>query len=211
MKNLIIIGAGGMGRSVYNIATESIGYGKDFTVKGFIDDDLSVLDRYNNYPPLIDSIDNYTIQDNDYFICSIGKVKTKRKIIERVEKRGGVFLSLIHSLAQISNNVKMGVGLIIARNAIIGPDVSLGDHIMIQSSAIIGHDSVIGDYSRIDCNVVCVGGTIVNNEVTLHTASTINHNVIIGEGAIVGAGSFVTRKVKENVTVHGNPAVQFRV
>lgn len=40
MKKLVIIGAGGMGRTLYNIATESLGYGTDFTIKGFIDDDL---------------------------------------------------------------------------------------------------------------------------------------------------------------------------
>ena len=40
MKNLIIVGAGGMGRSVYCIANGSIGYGIDFEIKGFIDDDL---------------------------------------------------------------------------------------------------------------------------------------------------------------------------
>ncbi len=35
MRNLLIIGAGGFGREVYNSALESIGYGKDFIVKGF--------------------------------------------------------------------------------------------------------------------------------------------------------------------------------
>ena len=38
MKNLIIIGAGGMGRTVYDNALESVGYGETFVVKGFIDD-----------------------------------------------------------------------------------------------------------------------------------------------------------------------------
>ena len=44
MKNLIIIGAGGMGRTVYSNALESVGSGKEFVVKGFIDDNLQALD-----------------------------------------------------------------------------------------------------------------------------------------------------------------------
>ena len=49
MKKLVIIGAGGMGRSVYCIAKGCIGYGTEFVVKGFIDDDLSQLDNFEDY------------------------------------------------------------------------------------------------------------------------------------------------------------------
>ena len=35
MKNLLIIGARGFGREIYNLALESIGYGTEFTIKGF--------------------------------------------------------------------------------------------------------------------------------------------------------------------------------
>ena len=38
MKQLIIVGAGGMGRTMYDMARESIGYGREFLIKGFIDD-----------------------------------------------------------------------------------------------------------------------------------------------------------------------------
>ena len=40
MNNLIIIGAGGMGRTFYDWARESVGYGKEFVIKGFLDDNL---------------------------------------------------------------------------------------------------------------------------------------------------------------------------
>ena len=37
MKNLIIIAAAGMGRTLYDMSRESRGYGEEFVVKGFID------------------------------------------------------------------------------------------------------------------------------------------------------------------------------
>ena len=40
IKKLIIIGAGGMGRTIYSNALECVGYGEVYEVKGFIDDDL---------------------------------------------------------------------------------------------------------------------------------------------------------------------------
>ena len=53
MKHLIIIGAGGMGRTMYDMARESIGYGSQYDIRGFIDDNVSALDNFANYPPLI--------------------------------------------------------------------------------------------------------------------------------------------------------------
>ena len=64
MKNLIIIAAGGMGRTLYDMSRESMGYGDEFVIKGFIDDNLHALDSFVNYPPVIDKISTYTPQEN---------------------------------------------------------------------------------------------------------------------------------------------------
>ena len=56
MQNLIIIGAGGMGRTMYDLARESIGYGSKFEVVGFIDDNLDALADFKNYPPILGTI-----------------------------------------------------------------------------------------------------------------------------------------------------------
>ena len=63
MKNLIIIGARAYGREVYNIAIQTKEYNTDWVVKGFLDNDDSVLSNYpDSYPPIISSIDDYIIQ-----------------------------------------------------------------------------------------------------------------------------------------------------
>ena len=46
MKNLLIIGARGYGREIYNFAIDSKGYGTEFTVKGYLDDKVSALDGF---------------------------------------------------------------------------------------------------------------------------------------------------------------------
>ena len=50
MKNLIIVGAGGMGRSFFDIAINCIGYMVEFRIKGFLDDNIHQLDTFENYP-----------------------------------------------------------------------------------------------------------------------------------------------------------------
>ena len=86
MKNLIIIGAGGMGRTVYSNALESVGYGEKFVVKGFIDDNLKALEGFPNYPPVIGTIRDYQPQKNDVFVSSIGGA-SRKACMETVLKR----------------------------------------------------------------------------------------------------------------------------
>ena len=79
MKKLIIIGAGGMGRSLYNMAVGSLGYGEEFDIKGFIDDDTTKMDGFENYSPIVGTIRDYRPEEDDIFICSLGTVATKMK------------------------------------------------------------------------------------------------------------------------------------
>ena len=205
MKNLIIIGAGGMGRTVYSNALESIGYGEKFVVKGFIDDNLQALDGFPNYPPVIDTIRDYQPQENDVFVSSMGGA-SRRPCMEEIIRRGGEFLGLIHHTARLLTNVKLGKGNFIGAYTVIGNDVEIGDYNMIQSYTIIGHDAKVGNYNRIDTHVTCVGGVIIEDDVNIHTSAVISHNVVVETGVHIGALSFVIKKVKAGTTVMGNPA-----
>ena len=51
-----------MERTIYSIAQKSIGYGKDFSIKGGVDDNLSALKDFKGYPPILNRIDSYMIQ-----------------------------------------------------------------------------------------------------------------------------------------------------
>lgn len=205
MKQLLILGAGGMGKDLYYTARHSIGYGTDFLVKGFLDYPNPEWD-IKTYPPILGIEDSYEIQPDDVFTCSIGDVKLKRKICEKMKARGAKFQTLIMNKVEIRDGVKLGDGCIIDTDAHIGADVEIGENCLIQGCTIIGHDCKIGDYSRIDTRVTIVGGVIVGDNVTIHTGSMLNHKVIVGNNATVGAMSFVIKKVKENTSVFGIPA-----
>lgn len=205
MKNLIFLGAGGMGRTLYSNALECVGYGEKFVIKGFIDDNLNALDGFPNYPPLIGTIKDYTPQPDDVFVSSIGGA-SRRACMEEIIRRGGEFMELIHQTARVYTNAKLGKGNFIGAYTVIGNDAEIGDYNMIQSYTVIGHDAKIGSWNRIDTHVTCVGGIVVEDDVNIHTSAVISHKVIVESGAHVGALSFVIRKVKAGTTVMGNPA-----
>lgn len=205
MKELIIIAAGGMGRTLYDMARESVGFDSLFMIKGFIDDNLQALDTFSGYPKIIGKISTYVPQKNDVFVCSIGG-NIRKSCMSKIIDRGGQFITLIHNTARIGTNVKMGQGNVIGAYTSIGADAVVGNYNMIQSYTVIGHDVRIGDWNRIDTHVTCVGGTVIGNEVDIYTSSVLNHGVVVEDGAHVGACSFVIRKVKSGTTVMGNPA-----
>ena len=205
MKRLIIIGAGGMGRTVYSNALESVGYGDAFEVKGFIDDDLHALDGFPNYPPVIGTISGYQPEADDVFVCSIGGT-SRKSCVENIINRGGEFINVIHRTARLLTNVVIGKGNFIGADTVIGNDVVIGSYNMIQSYTIIGHDVRMGDFNRIDTRVTCVGGVVIEDEVNIHSSAVISHKVTVESKSRVAALSFVIKDVKTGTTVIGNPA-----
>ena len=206
MKQLVIIGAGGMGRTVYDIAREGVGYGVEYEIKGFLDDNPGALDGFVGYPPVIGAIDTYEVAEGDVFTWSIGNVRTKRACCEKILGKGGEFMTLVHKTARVGTNARIGKGSIVAANVSVGADAWIGDFVLVQAYSVVAHDVSVGDWARIDTHVVCVGGTVVGEEATVYTNSVVNHQVVVEKGATVAASSFVIRRVKSGTTVYGNPA-----
>lgn len=206
MKNLIIIGARGYGREVYNLALQCEGCQKDYEVKGFLDDKADALAGFENYPEIIGAVEDYEIQENDVFCCALGSVQWKKHYVELIEKKGGKFINLIHPTVIIHSNVKLGVGLIAFMYSNISNDSIIEDYVTIQGFVAIGHDSKIGKWSHINAYGFTGGYAVLEEEVTLNTRSTVLPNITVRKGATVGAASLVIRNVKENTTVFGVPA-----
>ena len=78
MKHLIIIGAGGMGRTMYDMARESHGFGTEYDILGFIDDNTGALKNYTNYPAIIAPIQGYEPKDNEIYDFIIHRFHTLR-------------------------------------------------------------------------------------------------------------------------------------
>lgn len=68
MKHLIIIGAGGMGRQVLSFAKLCNGYGCEYDIKGFLDDNLDALKNFHGYPSILGAVNDYKIAEDDVFL-----------------------------------------------------------------------------------------------------------------------------------------------
>jgi len=122
----------------------------------------------------------------------------------------------------IGDNTKIGAFVEIQKNAIVGKNCKISSHtficegVTIEDEVFIGHSvTFINDmYPRATTES---GGlqteadwkvdkTLVRKRASIGSGSTILANVTIGENAIGGAGSVVTKDVPANTIVAGNPA-----
>lgn len=206
MKQLLIIGARGWGREVYDIAKACIESGADFTVKGFLDDKADALAGYENYPPIIGPVESYEIQNDDVFICALGDVNYKKQYSDVILNKGGEFISVIHPTAVIGSNAKIGKGCVIGAFANLSNDTSIGDFVTMSIRSGMGHDSMIGAYTHIGGNSCISGYVSIGKSVTMHPGCVMVPHRKIGDEAVIGTGSVVLTNVKANTTVFGNPA-----
>jgi sugar O-acyltransferase (sialic acid O-acetyltransferase NeuD family) len=195
-NRLIIIGAGGFGRELlawirhYRLALEFI---------GFIDDEKSAEDvkgpiRGHDPDPAV------------RYACALGDPIDRFSVVRSLEGRGARFANIVSPYAQLVSSPAADSGFIGLGDVSVANDVALGRHILLQGRAIIGHNVAIDDFATIGSFAFVGGGARVGARATLHPHSMVLPRLRIGEDAIVGAGSVVTRNVPSATTVFGNPA-----
>lgn len=208
MKHLIIIGARGWGREVYGMA-KNLPQFKDGThdIKGFLDDKADAFDGLRgDFPPILGPVENYAPQNDDVFFCALGDCRYRRIYAEKILKKGGVFISLIHPGATVSSSAKIGRGVIICNWCSVSDNVDVGDFTMLHSFTSLGHDVKIGANNSIESYCFFGGYSQTGDNTTFHVRSLIIPHKKVGNNCSVGVGSVVMRNFGDNIHLFGNPA-----
>lgn len=205
MSQLVIIGASGFAREMFDLANTCYGNDPNFSIKGFLSDGPSNIEEMG-YPPVLSRVADYDVQDDDIFFCAIGKNSDRKKTVEIILAKGGKFINLIHPTAIISPSVKLGIGVGVKAFCVLAADVTIEDFTFLQSSVIMGHDVHIGRYCQINSFAFFAGYARVHDSSTINAGAKLIQNTIVEEEAVVGAGSVVLKKVKKGTTVFGVPA-----
>jgi len=203
--NLVIIGASGLAREVFDLAIICYGSLPNFKIKGFLSDGPSQIESMG-YPKVLNTVAGYDLVPDDVFFCAIGNVLDRKKTVDIILSKGGKFINLIHPSSIISPSVKIGTGVAIKAFCSVASDVFIGDFTYIQSSVIIGHDVQIGQFCQINSFSFFAGFCKVNNLCSISAGAKLVQKTVVEEEAIVGMGSVVLTRVKKGTTVFGIPA-----
>ncbi len=121
----------------------------------------------------------------------------------------------------VGDNTKIGAFVEIQKNATVGNNCKISSHsfvcegVAIEDDVFIGHGVMfINDsYPRATKEGQLqteadwkVERTVIRKGASIGSGATILANVTVGESALVGAGSVVTKDVPANAVVAGNPA-----
>lgn len=204
MINLIIVGAGGCGREVYEMAKQVFSPA-EYDMPGFLSDDLHILDDFAGIGPVLDTIVDYQPRENDRFLLAIGDVQGRKKVALALQERGAKFLTLVHPTAVVSPTATLGEGVIVYPFAMISCQVTIGDFVMLNAYAGCGHDAVLGDFSVLCPNAAVLGWAELAPEVFLATHAAVAPKKKVGRGAVVSANSSVLRDVPPDGFVCGVP------
>lgn len=209
MKHLIIVGVGGYAREVYWHAQESLGYGVEWDIKGFLDGDvrLSKEDYEKLQLPVLGNVASYDIQVDDVFVCAISLPDVKKRLVQEICGHGGIFINLIHKTSIIHKTACIGIGNIIGHLVSIHDNAQVGDFVILNGRVGIGHDAVVGDYSSLMGVVSINGDAHVGKETFWGTNSVAMPHSKIEDGAFVGVSSVVFKHVRKGQKVFGNPAM----
>jgi sugar O-acyltransferase (sialic acid O-acetyltransferase NeuD family) len=170
LPKIIIIGAGGFAKVVYEI----IQLQNLYTCIGFIDNKIPVNQEVINGLKVVltqDQIKNIH-QIADYFIVAIGNNKIRKNLVQEAEKYLPA-VNIIHPNATISKYAIIGNSNIILANCIINTKCEIGDNCIIDSGCIIDHETKIGNHVHIGI------GAIIGNNVAIGDAVKINVGKII--------------------------------
>lgn len=162
MKRIVILGAGGFGRTIADVANQ-LGYS------------TIVLDDANPVHPL-SSFQSY-INSSTSFIPAFGNNSFRLEWINRIEESGGQLATLIHPTAYVSLTATINPGTVVLPHAIINTDVVVGRGCIINLGAIVDHECILEEGVHI-----CLGA-IVKGENRIEKYSKVEAGEVVERGS----------------------------
>jgi len=147
--NVVIIGAGGQARVVY----ELLHHDQQVNIVAFVDKELHEKEENINGIPVRGglSVLPNIIEKNRVkgAIIAIGDNQVRENYYEMIRKMGLEMVNAIHQTSYCASGVKLGSGLTIAMGALVSTGAKIGNNTIINTGTIIEHDNDIGDHVHI--------------------------------------------------------------
>lgn len=196
---LLILGAGGHGRAVADLAAEC-----GWTVAGFtdrskgpgvlgVDKDVAALARAGKIDGAIVGVGNTALAQRATLFALL-----KSAALEAPR--------LVHPRAVVSRSSAIGEGSVVFPGGVLGAHVAVGDNAVIYSGVVIEHECRIDDHAYISPGAVLSGTVTVEAGAFVGAGAVLLPGITVGAGATVAAGAVVTHDVAPGATVMGVPA-----
>ncbi|RTZ47581.1 transferase [Candidimonas sp. SYP-B2681] len=201
---IIILGAGGLGRQVLAQMSADPSRGTAWEIAGFLDErgPDAVADNLNypwlGYPETFEPAEHHLV------VAAVGDTRSRRHQVGLLLENNVRFVSITTQFV-LGDRATYGTSFF-GINVHTGVDSRIGDYCFLDQDVMIGHDCVIEDYVHLAPRVLVAGYVHICEGATLHSGAMVVKGVTIGKNAVVGMGAVVFKDVPEGATVIGNPA-----
>lgn len=206
MRRLAILGAGGHGKVVADIAM-LVGW-PELVI---FDDAWPTVKVNGRWPIVGDSAAlKKSIADFDGLVIAIGHGATRLKRQSEFLDAGAKIVSLVHPRAFVSQFATVGIGALVCAGAVVNADAVLGEAVVVNSGATVDHDCLLSAGAHIAPGAHLSGNVQVGPCSWVGIGSCVKQGVRIGADVMIGAGAVVIADISDGVTVVGNPARALR-
>ncbi|WP_433532410.1 acetyltransferase [Micromonospora sp. CA-263727] len=211
--DVLIVGAGGMGREVYAVICLLNGRSRDkpcWRVLGFVDDhptetNVGLVHRLG--VPFLGSTRWLASQPaSTHVALGVGHPRLRRETDQAIARYGLPAATVVHPNAEIGPDCVFQEGLFAAGGARVTTNVALGRHVHLNQNCTVGHDAVLDDYVSVNPLAAVSGYCRLREGVMVGTTAAVLPRLTVGRDATVGAGACVTRDVPGGAVVMGVPA-----
>lgn len=210
-KKVLIIGGEGNGGVVASCIEDNRNRFNDneWEVAGFIND-YEIGKKINGYDVVggTDDIEKFLKEDYYfmYAIHMIGRNVKSEEVFLKMNIPKERFATVVHKTAFVADNAILEPGVFIMSNCYIGPAAKIGMCCLIMANSMIGHNTTVGPLCHFSV------GSITSSYVEIGRVSdvTLGARVLekrkIGNYAVAGASSLVTRDIPDYEIHIGSPA-----
>lgn len=208
MEDLIIYGAGGLGRELLEVVEEINAESPAWRILGFADDEARGAGEICGYPALGGFDFLRPRAGRTGVLLAFADCAAKEAVYKKIKELcpGFYFPVIAHPRSYVSPRASLGEGAVVARFCSVHAGARLGRCVFVNNKCEIGHDSVIGDFSSLMPSVNICGNVMTGERVYFGVRSAVMQGLTFGADSVAGMGSVVLAGVPEGCTVLGNPA-----
>lgn len=206
-KDIVIVGAGGMGREVQWYIERMNQKEAVWNFVGYIDNYQKVGTMVNGYPVLGGNEYLMKYPKELHVVIALGNSMLRNELATLYMANPNLYFpNIIDPSVIISERVHLGHGNILCPGCIVTVNITIGDFNIINWNTTIGHDVRIGSHVTLSPNVNVSGNVDIGDLCEVGTGTQIIEKKNIGTGTVLGAGSVVIRDIPAHTLAVGCPA-----
>ena len=203
MKNIVIIGAGDLGKEIVWLIEDINRVRPEYVILGFLDDNEAKDGREFYGYRVLGGSDRLEAIAEKTPLCAVIAIQdgTVRKTIREAHSGFTAWQSIIHPAAVIAPSSTVGKGSIVFPHVTVSVDTTLGAFDLLYINAAVCNDCKIGDYVSVMSGASVSERAEIGDECFLAAGSTVYPHKRLGCRVNVGVEATASKDYTDGAEV----------